>query len=470
MIKRLRALLKGLKSLRKSPELIYSLSLIVIIPGLLIINTYIIVTSFNDVVNFEIRDKAGLAASLLKETFQDSDPETAQSKINNISRRTTDSKGYQYFRQLDYLTKTDEDFNVVASNERERIGQKIQPQSDSNTRDESFDSRYYTQINLSWAERQDIVISVFNKEEPGYLISTLVTDSNGKRAGIVYAFVSYKHIGILNQEATNKGLLVLAISVLVVLLLLLNRSRVYQYSTLFKQLKQVDEMKDDFISIASHELRTPLTSIKGNLSLLLEEHGLSEEQRDEILKNAAASTQQLTELVGDLLDVSRIEQNRLQLVMEEVDLNEFMQKIIEELKVQADQKGLELTFAADKTLPRIRSDKTKLRQVFINLIGNAIKYTEKGSVAVSAETDENAVSVLIRDTGIGMTPEQRAKLFDKFYRIRTTQTQNITGTGLGLWITRQLIEKMGGEIYVDSIEGSGTQIKFTIPLAKPQKP
>lgn len=458
--------LQQARALVKSPELLYSFSLIILIPVLLIFNSVIIINSFTDLVNYEVRDKAGLAASMLKNALRDTSNSSIQQRIEEISSRVVDSKGYVYFKQLDYVVKDSERFIVRASNRRDRINREIQPPADQTAKATDDDNRSYTQMNLTWSERRDIAIAATRDGERGYLVSSLVDDVYTKqRLAVVYAFVSYEHVDSLTQAAVTRALVALVVSVILVMLLLFNRSRVYQYSVLFKKLKDVDKMKDEFISIASHELRTPLTSIKGSLSMLMDEHNLSESEKRELIEMAEQSAEQLTTLVADLLDVSRIEQGRLQLKLEPVQLPEFITQIVTEIKVQADQKKLELTYQPTK-LPIVTADKAKLRQVLVNLLGNAIKYTEHGSVTITAEEEGDMVALHIRDTGIGMTPEDRANLFKKFYRIRNDKTREITGTGLGLWITKQLVELGGGQIFVDSIEGSGTQIKITIPKAK----
>lgn len=114
------------------------------------------------------------------------------------------------------------------------------------------------------------------------------------------------------------------------------------------------------------------------------------------------------------------------------------------------------------------ADVNKLKQVLINLVGNAVKYTKTGSVTVTADAKENAVEVKVSDTGIGMSPEARERLFTKFYRISSKETQGVPGTGLGLWITKQIVELMHGKIFVDSIEGKGTQVTLLLQAVKPE--
>ncbi len=143
---------------------------------------------------------------------------------------------------------------------------------------------------------------------------------------------------------------------------------------------------------------------------------------------------------------------------------------VAELKLQADEKNLNLIYTphTDK-LPLINVDEDRFRQVLINLIGNAIKYTKEGSIEVITEEKAKTLEIKVKDTGMGMSAEERKRLFEKFYRVRSKETQKITGTGLGLWITKQIIELMRGTITVDSIENVGTQATLRFPVVKVTK-
>jgi signal transduction histidine kinase len=177
----------------------------------------------------------------------------------------------------------------------------------------------------------------------------------------------------------------------------------------------------------------------------------------------------LAGLVEDLLDVSRIEQGRMSMDLEELSPEEIVSEVVEQLHFEAEKKGLAFDYRKPaQPLPLIKVDKSRLKQVLINLCSNAIKYTPKGSVTVTTELDEeNRVEIKITDTGLGMSAEAREKLFQKFYRVKTDDTRDIPGTGLGLWITKQIVELMSGKIYVDSIEKIGTQASVTFPHSKP---
>ncbi|HJV32630.1 MAG TPA: HAMP domain-containing sensor histidine kinase, partial [Patescibacteria group bacterium] len=169
--------------------------------------------------------------------------------------------------------------------------------------------------------------------------------------------------------------------------------------------------------------------------------------------------------VEDLLNVSRIEQGRLSIDAVPTQPEEIVRGVMDELETNAKNKSLAFAFEAPAApLPKIAVDPARLKQVLVNIVGNAIKYTPKGSVTVSAYLDDGKVKIKCTDTGLGMSPQARTRLFEKFYRIATDATRTIPGTGLGLWITKQLVELQKGQIYVDSIEGVGTQMSIVFPV------
>lgn len=227
---------------------------------------------------------------------------------------------------------------------------------------------------------------------------------------------------------------------------------------------EVEQMKQELISIATHELRTPITGIKGYLDMILDgDTGGVNAETKETLDEMVAINQRLADLVDDLLNVGRIEQGRIECKPVPMDLTALIHTTIKELSIQAKDKGLELTFTPAK-LPQVKADPERVKQVLVNLIGNAIKYTEKGTVKVSTLSKNKEVVVAVSDTGLGISPEGQKKLFQKFSRVKTDKTRAITGTGLGLWICKQIIEMMGGKIWLVSKEGKGSTFSFSLPI------
>jgi signal transduction histidine kinase len=175
-------------------------------------------------------------------------------------------------------------------------------------------------------------------------------------------------------------------------------------------------------------------------------------------------------LVDDLLEVSRIEQGRISLELTPLDLTVVTREVVEQLQPTATAKQLPLNFQAESAALPVVADVDRVKQVLLNVIGNAIKYTPRGQVDVTVRRDEDAETwgvVRVKDTGVGVSAADQARLFTKFFRAKTDATQKISGTGLGLWITKRLVELMRGKLYLESMEGTGTQVTVMLPVLKP---
>ena len=239
---------------------------------------------------------------------------------------------------------------------------------------------------------------------------------------------------------------------------------------------EIEKMKSEFVSLVSHELRTPLTSIIGFISLILDgKTGRINQKQYESLSRAHRQSKRLAALINDLLDVSRIEAGRIEMKQEQVQIDRIAKRRIEELRPQADEKAINLFFEAQSNLPLMIGDADRIGQIFINLIGNAIKFTpDNGKVTVriskslqnGSATDGFHVEVI--DTGPGIPPEEREKVFDKFRQLGSVQAQKPqSGTGLGLSIAAGIVEAHDGRLWVDTGEnGRGSNFQFFIPLKK----
>ena len=242
--------------------------------------------------------------------------------------------------------------------------------------------------------------------------------------------------------------------------------RVFAFRDVTKA-REVDRMKSDFVSMVSHEFRTPLTSIKGYTDLLTsgEVGSLSEEQK-EFLQIVHTNADRLMALVSDLLDISRLEQGRVELRSLPVDVGMLTQQALMALQLQMQEKEHQIELLVDPALPAVRGDSARISQILMNLLSNAYKYTPaRGSITVSAAREGDFVRVSVADTGVGMSEEEQAQLFTRFYRAKNAATQDVGGTGLGLSIARMLVEMHGGQIRVQSASGAGTTFSFTLPIA-----
>ncbi|MCL5407418.1 MAG: GAF domain-containing protein [Patescibacteria group bacterium] len=228
---------------------------------------------------------------------------------------------------------------------------------------------------------------------------------------------------------------------------------------------ELEEMKQELISLSTHELRAPITAIKGYLSMILDgDTGGVNGKTKEMLEQLTIINQRLADLVDDLLNVDRIEQGRIKIGLQPVDLAMMITQTVREYQPQAHEKKLALTFD-DKPIPYVKADPTRLCQVLNNLVSNALKYTKQGSVGIMVQRNEKEVICCVKDTGVGISEPDQKRLFEKFYRVKTPETIEVTGTGLGLWITRKLLEMMGGKIWFESVGGKGSSFYFSLPVA-----
>jgi two-component system sensor histidine kinase/response regulator len=225
------------------------------------------------------------------------------------------------------------------------------------------------------------------------------------------------------------------------------------------------QTKSSFLANMSHELRTPMNAIIGMTHLALED-GLPPRQRDYVEK-AHGAARNLLQILNDILDVSKVEAGHIELEQIEFELESVVDQMADVLGLKADEKGLELLFTAAPDLPRrLVGDPTRLRQVLVNLGSNAIKFTDRGEVTVGMSVERaDAKDVLlhcwVRDTGVGLAADEQARLFQPFVQADSSTTRRFGGTGLGLAICRQLVERMGGRIWVESTAGSGATFHFT---------
>ena len=231
------------------------------------------------------------------------------------------------------------------------------------------------------------------------------------------------------------------------------------------QLERANRLKSEFLASVSHELRTPMNAIIGYTKLMLD--GLDGEltaQQSTDLFRVAQAADNLLGLINGLLDLAKIEAGKMELNVEEVSMNEVTEEALELVRPHADEKGLEVRSLIPAALPNVWGDRARVRQVLANMLANAVKFTERGSVSVSASSAEGWVTISVTDTGVGITPEAQAYVFDEFRQADSSTTRRYGGTGLGLAVSKRLITLHGGRIWVDSEVGKGSTFHFTLPI------
>lgn len=233
------------------------------------------------------------------------------------------------------------------------------------------------------------------------------------------------------------------------------------------RLREIAELREEFLALTTHDLRSPLTVISGVISFFTSGRlgELSPEQKN-MVGMMERNTQNLIELVNDLLDAAKLESGSLQLELAAVDVRILVHEICEPREALAREKDLALTQEWPEELPRVRADRAKLRRIIVNLLSNALKFTPIGGhVVVRVELAGEAVRISVADTGVGIAADDLPLLFDKYEQARHRATRGEKGTGLGLYITKQLVELHGGEIHVESEVGCGSTFSFTLPVA-----
>ncbi len=237
-------------------------------------------------------------------------------------------------------------------------------------------------------------------------------------------------------------------------------------------LERVNRLKSEFLATVTHELRTPLHSIISYGAFILDgfDGQLSGEQTGHI-QIMVRSAEDLSHLVGDMLDLSKIEADRLEVKIEQLSLEQCLTEVVDQLKPFASNKSLYLILDMEEALPTVLADSIRLRQVVINMVSNALKFTENGGVTIQSRMlfgyDMLRVSVI--DTGIGISPAALEYIFEAFRQADGSTTRRFGGTGLGLTIARKLIELQGGEVAVESTLGQGSVFSFTLPTVATTK-
>ncbi len=242
-----------------------------------------------------------------------------------------------------------------------------------------------------------------------------------------------------------------------------------QLETDKKELVELDRMKDEFLQMATHELNTPITAIQGKLDMAVREDlcKLNSEQKA-FLEPILDETTRLGHLSRDVLNTARIDQHRFLINRSETDLDALISDTVKNFEIKAKEQGDSIAYIPmSKTLPKLNIDQSKIGEVVTNLVGNAIKFTEKGKIAVTSRIKDNEIIISVADTGVGIDREGQKHLFEKFYqsgRFDPENPQEQQGTGLGLYISQNIINLHGGKMWLESIKGKGSTFYFSLPL------
>jgi signal transduction histidine kinase len=310
--------------------------------------------------------------------------------------------------------------------------------------------KFINDFNLK-KQADDLGISVW--QTPGFLF--IIT-------GVV-SFIVMTATYIISKNYDSPEIVVISESIVAIMMLIAGNGTV----RVVGQMARVNKMKSDFVSVASHQLRTPLSAIRWEIELLLSKNkrGLNERQKKS-LETISDLSHRMAKLVNDLLDVTRIDQKRLVLRKEMINVVSIIEKTVEEISPIAKVRNINIVFNAnEKRIPKVLGDPDRVKLVVDNLISNAVKYVVKrGKIEIKAVRKDNFVVVSIRDNGVGIPEEQQNQVFEKFFRSDNIVKYQTEGTGLGLYIAKNIIEQNGGKIWFQSIENVGSIFNFSLPV------
>lgn len=237
-----------------------------------------------------------------------------------------------------------------------------------------------------------------------------------------------------------------------------------------EELREIDQFKTQFLANMSHELRTPLNSIIGFSRVMLKGiDGPLTELQSADLQSIHSSGQHLLSLINSILDMSKIEAGKMELAIDNIDLQPVLDAVVDTTKALIKDRPVELHTSVPEHLPRVWADAQRVRQVLLNLMSNAAKFTDEGQITLSAEAGPEFVTISVADTGIGIDPEAQKRLFIPFQQVDGSTTRRAGGTGLGLAISRSFVEIQAGEIWVESEPGKGSTFSFTLPISRVQR-
>jgi signal transduction histidine kinase len=449
---------EGFLFIRKNPEILFSLLLIFVIPLALYYNLFFTIKSFQKNVNYELQTRALLVESILSVLAKNyiSNPEILQKTLEDFVKENPDIS--QEISQLQIISyQEDGKFQILASTDSQEVGQEIREKEKKD------------RLAIAWGKNENITQLVKKGEERFWDMINIFHDQEGKKIGLISLSLSLKQWDDLIFKTVSKSYLILFISIFITLLLVIEHTRLFQYPMLYQKLREIDKMKDEFIRMAIHELQSPVSNIRGYIESLKEDlyPTLNEEQREDFSR-ISISAKNLSDLISDMLEVSRIEQGRLDFTPQKISPPKIISEIIKEFEIKAETKGLKLIFEEKEEPCFVKVNPVRLKQILVNLIENAIKYTKMGEVEIQTNFSltKKKYFISVRDTGVGISAENQKHLFEKFYRVKTRETAGIPGTGLGLWITREICQKMGGEILLESLEGVGSKFTIYFPLVE----
>jgi len=324
-------------------------------------------------------------------------------------------------------------------------------------------------IAIAWAGANDVMTPTEENNDKFWRIIKILADKDTHETyGLISADIPLQETDDLIVSAVVRAYIILIAAIIMVLFLTLQHTRLFAFVSRTRILEEQNKIKDQFIRMAGHELQGPITNMKWVLEALTEEMANATAIQKQYLERITISINSLGKLVADILEVSHLQQGKMDFEPQKILPADIIAQIVDNVKLKAEGKGLKISYQPNGFHYYINVNQARFTQIITNLIENAIKYTPAGEIKVSiaAETGRGRCVITVQDTGFGISAEGQKNLFSQFYRVKTQENAGIPGTGLGLWMAREMARNMGGDIMLESIEHMGSRFFVYFPISK----
>ncbi len=439
----------GLAYLRAHPQLGMTVILIFVIPIAFIFTSQQFIEAGRDNQENLEREYVGILHDVFASYIKgvNFDIEKIQTEILYLSKINPDIRRFEIVQPT-----ADGNFIILASQSNDQLGVSLR----------SDDRKLLIDVLDGVVVKDYPFIQEYAEQGVRYLKTFRYVENNGETY-IVITQTSLEAIDILFNNRITVAYYWLIAMLVVVMLLIFRHLKLIDYSYLYRETKKTNEMKDMFSNMIAHELRAPLTAMRGYASMIRQDHSVSDDIK-KYAENIEEASGRLVLIVSDLLDVARIQSGKLKIEPKKNDIQRTVTSVLSAMKSVADEKNIKLKKEGLNGTLVANIDDKRLHQALTNLVSNAVKYTQAGGAITLELSDlQSRVEIRVKDTGMGISAENQKKLFAPFFRVNTTEVDAIVGTGLGMWITKQLVELMKGSIGVESIKGVGTHIVITFP-------
>ncbi len=434
---------RSVKYLRHHPQVIFILLLIIVMPVLFLYSGQQFLDAGRSNQERLQKDRIGLLHDSFVAVLSATNVDTAilQSQITELVKNNPD------FIQFQVVIHKPGEVRVIAAANQEMVG----------TIETNVEPYRFSTINLD----ESFIVEVQRSKEHYWQAFRSVrhTDDN---LYTIFTEQSLTQIDAVFSAREREAYYSLVVIYLFIFGLAFWHIKLTDYRYLYQKVAKANEMKDLFTNMIAHELRAPITAIRGYASLLEEDTTLAGTQREQAGKISKSSIRLLT-VINDFLDIARMQSGKLSVEKKPTNISEVVQAVCSELSIQAKEKNIALIHSDTDIAHIINTDGKRLHQVLINIVNNSIKYTESGTIEVALFENDTKLEIRVKDTGMGINADEQKNLFVPFHRVEGEETKTITGTGLGMWITKQLVDLLGASIGVESIKSVGTHVVITFP-------